>query len=524
MADLGRAVIRSLRWFDATRLHYVSIFFACGVIAYLGRDQWFFFDEWTFLIPDAPGILVPHIGHLSAVPMALTWALRSVFGLSTYWPYWLIAVGTHLAVAHLLWRVMRRAHVSPWIATALALLMMLLGPGHENIFWAFQYGFMGAMALALGVVLIVSRSGMRAAGCVAASVLALAGLATSGTSIPILAVAVLLAIRANGWIKTAVVFVVPIGIYGLWYVSVPRQPGAIDSLPVALTFIPQFVGRMITDSLESLLPFPGFGVILLVGLGVWLVIALRRLWSPRVTLPVALVLSCLIFGGITAYSRFGFGISLAHASRYSYYVVAMLLPSFGAALTVVVENRRRAVAVASVCILLTTTYDLGILAKNAATAGESEQAARRQIYAALDIALKHPDSVDPAARVELGSAPELTVQRLVKMHELGWINVGRYTEKDELDAKAMVSAIVTPAVSPVSCSVGPSTITIAAGKKVTIAAIAAGAVSITVANASGLVGDAQILNVQPAGYTISNKTGLPLTASGLPAGTQLCAT
>jgi hypothetical protein len=58
--------------------------------------------------------------------------------LRTYVPYLLRVVSLHLVLARLLWLVMRRAEVHPWIATAAAALFILFGSGHDNILFAFN--------------------------------------------------------------------------------------------------------------------------------------------------------------------------------------------------------------------------------------------------------------------------------------------------------------------------------------------------------------------------------------------------
>ena len=49
------------------------------MILVLGRNQWFYYDEWSFLVPnDVRELLAPHVGHLSAAPTLLTWGLRAL--------------------------------------------------------------------------------------------------------------------------------------------------------------------------------------------------------------------------------------------------------------------------------------------------------------------------------------------------------------------------------------------------------------------------------------------------------------
>ena len=75
--------------------------------------------------------------------------LFNLFGLRSYVPYQCVVVVAHLTTAILLRVVMRRAGVRPWTATIVASVFVLFGPGEENIVWAFQIGFVGAVMFGL---------------------------------------------------------------------------------------------------------------------------------------------------------------------------------------------------------------------------------------------------------------------------------------------------------------------------------------------------------------------------------------
>ncbi|MCU1580896.1 MAG: hypothetical protein JWO01_284, partial [Microbacteriaceae bacterium] len=142
-------------------VHYAALAVSFGLILWLGRDQWFFGDDWAILVPRLDGaVMLPHVGHWNLVPALLFQWMRDLVGLGSYLPFLALAVVAHLVLCHLLWRILRRVGVEPWIATMLSILMMLFGGGAENIFWAFQVGFMGAVAIGLAVVLLFDRQRM----------------------------------------------------------------------------------------------------------------------------------------------------------------------------------------------------------------------------------------------------------------------------------------------------------------------------------------------------------------------------
>lgn len=503
-------------------VHYASLVVAFALVAYLGRTQWFFFDEWTILAPDAPGLLVPHVGHLSAVPVALTWAIRAVVGVSSYWPYWLIMLATHVVLTHLLWRVMRRASVNPWVATSLAGLLLLFGAGSENILWAFQYGFVGAMALGIGVLLIVSRPTLGTIGTIGAAILALLSLATSGTSLPIFGVSILVALVRIGWRRTIVVFAVPVIVYAAWFLTNPRPPGSVTGISTALTFIPQFMARMLTGTFDGAIPVPGIGTIILLALAAWVLLKRSTFRESSWLLPTALLVAAVIFAALSAYSRYSSGLDTAGSSRYIYFVFAMALPALGAAVTTLVGTSRPLVLVASVLILATTAYNLGTLMQAAVSDGDREQGTRRQIYAALDYEQKHPADVDPAALIDPQWAPDLTMGDVVGMHDDGWLDAGSYTGKDLLDALAQVATIVTPVPQTGTCTAVGGEVGADPAASVVLTVPSAATISIAARGASATTGDPRTVQLGAGTYNIDNRTGRQLIITGIPGGTQSC--
>ena len=54
---------------------------------------------------------------------------------------------------------MRRAGVGPWTATIVAAVFVLFGPGEENIVWAFQFTFVGAIMFGLVHLILSDHDG-----------------------------------------------------------------------------------------------------------------------------------------------------------------------------------------------------------------------------------------------------------------------------------------------------------------------------------------------------------------------------
>ena len=129
----------------------------------LGRHRWFWIDDWDFVanrsLRHPSDLFDDHYGHWSTLPIIAFRALWAVVGLRSYLPYLTLAVLLHLAGAVLLRALMRRAGVNAWIATAAASAFALFGTGWQNIEWAFQIGFIGALVLGLIHLLLVDHEG-----------------------------------------------------------------------------------------------------------------------------------------------------------------------------------------------------------------------------------------------------------------------------------------------------------------------------------------------------------------------------
>ena len=130
---------------------------------WIGSYRWFFGDEWSFLANRSvtvDGLFRPHNQqHWVTIPVLVYRGLYSVVGLNAYWPYQLPVILLHLDAAALLRVIMRRAGVGPWLATVAAGAFVLLGPAEDNILWAFQITFVGALVAGLVQIILADHDG-----------------------------------------------------------------------------------------------------------------------------------------------------------------------------------------------------------------------------------------------------------------------------------------------------------------------------------------------------------------------------
>ncbi|HVF13751.1 MAG TPA: hypothetical protein VM942_04080, partial [Acidimicrobiales bacterium] len=208
--------------------HALSLVAGLVVLLVVNRNQWFAGDEWDFLARRGlhgaeAGLFEPHNEHWSTGPILVYRALYSLVGLRSYLPYIAVLVLVHLALAHLLWRIMRRVGVDPWVSTALAAVFAVLGAGTENLVWAFQIGFVGSVLLGMVVILLVDHDGPFDRRDHVAWLVSVVALTFSGISVTMVVIAGLTVLLRRGWAQAAKTVVVPAAVYLLWLMVAGRD-------------------------------------------------------------------------------------------------------------------------------------------------------------------------------------------------------------------------------------------------------------------------------------------------------------
>lgn len=342
-------------------VHLGVLVLGFAVLAAVAARAWFFYDDWYFLRSLPEAAWAPHVGHWNAVPALVFMGLQRIFGMDHYLPFAVPAIVAHLTVVHLVWRLMLRAGVRPWLATAFSVLLTFLGAGAEALGWAVQIGFVGAIAAMLGAVLLVDRAPLTVRTGVLVAGLALVAVASSGTALPLLAVVVALGCVRHGVWRTALVAGTPVVAAGAWYLTQGRQDPAIDragSLAELLT-VPQFAVTMLTDGLGRAFPVAVLGAAVFVALGTWWLFAVRG-GADTTLAPRLLFLAAPVFALATGYSRIGAGLETATSSRYVYLVVVCIAPWMALGLDRL--TRGAATGPALAIVLLVALWNAGGLA------------------------------------------------------------------------------------------------------------------------------------------------------------------
>ncbi|MCS5734898.1 hypothetical protein [Herbiconiux daphne] len=418
-------------------VHYVSMAVAFAWLVVCGRGQWFFFDEWDFLKLSSIDYFTPHLGHWSTVPMLVTAATRQLFGLGSYWPYLVPTLLIHLGIAHALWRVMRRLRVAPWIAVALAFVVALFGAGSENVLWAFQFGFLGAVLLGLVAVLLTDRMTRQnyRRRFLAVALVSVLSLLFSGTALPMLVAIGVVALRRVGLWRTALLLTPAVAVYGAWYVYAKLnpvyfmppgiKPGGVDKFVID---VPAFAVRMIVGGLDGLTPVPFFGYLLFGVLVLYGAIFARRLFTAS---PAALGLAAaaVAFALVTAVSRIDFSADTSMSSRYIYLTTVLLVPLIGLLCTrLAAANRWVGIAIVA-ALGLTAVYGGYVMRVTGQAQAITEQATRDVFYATVALIGEPGRDVNISAYPDPAFAPSVTVGDIRAFVDAGLLTAGPYSER-----------------------------------------------------------------------------------------------
>jgi hypothetical protein len=415
-----------------------------GFIFYVvaGRHLWFYRDEWDFLAAkgfNAHDLIEPHGGHLSVVPLAVYRAMYSTFGLHSYVPYQVLTILLHLAAAALLWIIMRRAGVHPWLATVIGGAFVFFGTASQDIIWAFQVGFSGALVFGLVQLVLSDHDGpidRRDWWGLAAGVVALlcAGVAVA----TVLTVGLATLVR-RGW-RPALFHTAPLGIlYGAWWLHYTgtSQASVHDPSVLWAWFRTGVAGA-----------FGALGQVTLVGwaIAIMLVAGGVLAWRQypaderrrRLPLPAAMLVGSAVFLLITGVNRAWVGTRFASSSRYMHVTVALLLPALAVAGDALVRRWR------GFAVVVPLLFLIGIPGNIAATGNNflnerffSNYAEMIKSLPRMDLAPRVPRDFNP----EPINGPGLTVGWLIDAAHSGSIPPPNHppTPKQEAEYRLRLS-------------------------------------------------------------------------------------
>jgi hypothetical protein len=389
-----------------------------GAFAYylvLARTQWFFADEWEFLSArglNVHDLLRAHYGHWVAVPIVAYRVLWAIVGLRSYLPYASVTIALHLTAAALLWVVMRRSGVGPWTSALAASVFALFGAGAQDLLWAFQVTFTGALVFGLAHLLLADHDGpvdRRDWSGLGAGLLALA---CSGVAVTMVVVVGSATLIRRGW-RVAALHSAPLGVvYVGWWARYSRGRHTFRG---SARQVFDWVVSGAAGLFGALGQIPGVGWVLGLGLVGGLALALRDRGLPairaRSSMAVALLIGAVAFLVIAGYDRGGVGASFARSSRYLHILAALVIPAIAVAIDTLLRRSQALGCLALAALLVGVPGNIA-RADDYAQRQRSRDDATRQLMLSIvrsPLARKAPRELRP----EPNLAPTLTIGWLI---------------------------------------------------------------------------------------------------------------
>jgi hypothetical protein len=217
------------------------VFVAAATILHVGRHGFFHVDDWDMVLNKrdlSPStVLGAHGEHLVATQVVLFELLRKVAGWD-YAAYRVATLALHLTVVGMVFAFARR-RVGAWGALAMAILLMFLGAGGEDLMWAGVTGINLSLATGIGALLVLERMEGRGRE-VAVCALLLASVASFTYGLAFAIAALVWIVSSPDRRRSSWVAAVPLVAYALWKV------GFLWGSPLtsaSLTKTPQFVAE-----------------------------------------------------------------------------------------------------------------------------------------------------------------------------------------------------------------------------------------------------------------------------------------
>ena len=304
-----------------------------GVLLWINRRTWFFGDDFAFLAyryfqaTDGEWIkafFYPHNEHFVLFPAMLFSAMQYVFGLNNHLAFMLPVLFLHGLIQFLIALILKSRCKSSTTAFAAIAAVGFLSPGAENLFWAFQAGFIGSIAIGLLQLVLLDKRQSIGAREYLASFLGVVSIATQGTGLTSTFFVLLFLLSQKQYLRTLIVTAPPIGVFFTWFVMVGNR-GQSDRPSMGTNLdIPVYVFKGLTTSIDAILHVQGSTTFVLV----LCVLGLSRVETieSKLVLPLCLAVGTIFFYTLNGVSRIQFGVDQSTAGRYTYVGVVLLTP------------------------------------------------------------------------------------------------------------------------------------------------------------------------------------------------------
>ncbi len=547
-----------------TRLLGVAMAACAAFLLWETRGHLLLYDEWSFFADyrgHGPEVLLNPFGdNLELLPILAYKAVFELFGPEPL-ALRLLLVGLDLTTAALIF-VLVRDRVGPWIALAVAVLVMLLGAAADVVAATLGLAIMSAVTCGLGALVALERRSVW--GDRAACALLTAALASNSVGLPFLAGAAVdvLFVRREQWRRRLWIVAVPAVLYAAWrlwsFQLDPLGPLAAHPTEITLSNIGTLPGS-IAESLAAAAvtitglfrdpgdPGPNFSTALgpAAVLGLAALAAMRVRFGPpldrRILVLVAMPLVYWVLIGLVVSDR------LPSLPRYQVaggIFLLLLLAELGRGVRF--SPRATAVVVAALAVAaLPNVINLHDSSKFLRYNGQLNRAELFAIELAAESSSPPPEGLliepiggvyDPASPSLLGPAgvPDVTTDAVISagryLRAAEDFGSAAYSEEELLESPAgareaadrELGAAYTPMFAPIAQAGAASCRRLPAGDETEIELLPGGGIALRsgqgdqVSGALRRFGDAFAIELGPAPAGTASELAMPADASSVP--------
>ncbi len=420
-----------------------------GFLLYLNRNLWFYGDDYSVIFDRyfqvqngnlIDAVLKPHNEHPVVIPSLVYLGIESVFGLKHYWIFVLPVLIMHCVIVGSIGFLLSKILNSVYLVLAGTSAVAFLSAGAENLFWAFQFGFIGAIAFGfLHLTLVYNRNSVNWRDYVG-SLLAIFAVLNPGTALTSLFLVGSYLILSKRWKATAIALSPAVLVLLTWRMLYGSEENHPKPSLSQLLDLHRYVWKGLTTTGDGLLHLNGTAVVILVAIVAFFVMRFKR--TPEHLVALACLSSWTFFYLVNGFGRIQYGIDQAGSSRYTYVGVALVVIPFFIVLDSILRSRV-ALRFTGLAIIFWSVLIGGMeLAQHARSREVSDRERYSNMSAAIELSYTHDVKLDAIPSPALDA--NVSVADLLQAEEEQLWPQRSYRRRNLIDTANRVSMIVAP--------------------------------------------------------------------------------
>ena len=421
-------------------------------LLYLNRNLWFYGDDFSFIFDRyfqakdgnfVDAVLRPHNEHPAVLPSLTYLAIESVFGLDHYWLFLVPVLTMHAVIVMCVGRLLSRMLGSPLLVLAGTCVTAFLSAGNENLFWGFQFGFIGAIAFGLfHLVLIYDRQEIGWQDYLG-SFLAVCAVTTQGTGLTALFVIGLYLALSKRWKALVIALLPAVTVFATWRLSFGSTENHSKPTKYQLLELHKYIWKGLTTAGDGIFHLTGIATILLASIVAF--ISLRYKRNTTYNLIIALLSATVFFYTVNGIGRIHFGIDQAGVSRYAYVGVTLLVIPFFFLVDSLLNSRQSLRYVAALICIWTVVVGGMEFVQHSRFREQSDQERFSNMSSAIELSYTYDVRLDALPSPTLDS--NVSVAKLLRAEEQGLWPTKNYRKKNLIDTANRVSLTLVPSAA-----------------------------------------------------------------------------